>query len=113
MNARLSRRILLLSGACAAVGGGSAKAADDPRMAPFDREMEQFMRARNVPGGALAVVKDRRLVYARGYGLADREKGEPVRAGSVFRIASVSKTITAVAVMKLVEEGKLDLDARA
>lgn len=71
------------------------------------------MQARGVPGGALAVVKDRRLVYARGYGWADREKRIPVRPDSLFRIASISKSITAVAVLKLIEEGWLDFDARA
>jgi N-acyl-D-amino-acid deacylase len=92
-------------------------AADQVRPTPvaeaFDREVEAFMQARKVPGGALAVVKNRRLVYAHGYGWADREKGISVRPDSLFRIASISKPITAVAVLRLVEEGKLDLDARA
>lgn len=81
--------------------------------AAFDREMEAFMSARGVPGGALAVVKDRRLVYARGYGWANREAKIPVQPDSLFRIASISKPITAVAVLKLVEDGKLSLDAKA
>src|SRR5678809_1486715 len=42
-------------------------------LASFDREVEAFMKARKVPGGALAVVKDRRLVYTKGYGWADRK----------------------------------------
>jgi N-acyl-D-amino-acid deacylase len=71
------------------------------------------MAARRIPGGALAVVKDRRLVYARGYGWADREKQLAASPHSLFRIASISKPITAVAVLKLVEQGKLELDARA
>src|SRR5437660_9542557 len=79
---------------------------------PFDREMQKFMSARNVPGGALAVVKDGRLVYTRGYGWADRENKVPVKPTSLFRIASISKPFTAVAVMKLLEAGKLRLDAR-
>ncbi len=79
---------------------------------PFDREIESFMAARGVPGGALAVVKDCRLVYARGYGFADRAKNLPVQADSLFRIASISKSITGVAVLKLVEDGKLALDEK-
>lgn len=79
----------------------------------FDAEMEAFMSARGVPGGALAVVRNRRLVYARGYGLADREKGIAAMPSTLFRIASVSKPITAVAILKLVEAGRLDLDAPA
>jgi N-acyl-D-amino-acid deacylase len=88
-------------------------AKDNPVAEPFDREMEAFMSARNIPGGALAVVKDHRLVYARGYGWADRDGKTSVKPDSLFRIASISKPITGVAVMKLVEEGKLSLDAKA
>src|SRR5882724_2012814 len=77
----------------------------------FDREIQEFMSARNVPGGALAVLKDARLVYTRGYGWADRENKSPVKPTSLFRIASISKPFTAVAVLKLVEEQKLELDA--
>ncbi len=69
------------------------------------------MEERKVPGGALAVLRRGRLVYARGYGLADRAKVLAVRTDSLFRIASISKPITAVAVLKLVEEGRLSLDA--
>ncbi len=79
----------------------------------FDREVESFMQSRKIPGGALAVVKDRRLVYARGYGWADREKQFPAKPDSLFRIASISKPFTAVAVLKLVQERRLDLEARA
>src|SRR5436190_9537708 len=78
----------------------------------FDREIQQFMSARRVPGGALAVVKDRRLVYRRGYGWADRENQAPVTPASLFRIASISKPFTAVAALMLVEARKLDLNAR-
>src|SRR5687767_12521825 len=103
-----TRRSLLL-GAASLAGMRAADPADeaDRAFASFDREVEQFMQARGVPVAALAVVKDRRLVYARGYGWADRERQEPVRPDSLFRIASVSKPITGVAVLKLVEDGRL------
>jgi len=73
------------------------------------------MEKRNIPGGALAVVKDGRLVYAQGYGYADTEKRERVRATSLFRIASLSKPITALATLRLIQEksAKISLDARA
>src|SRR5262245_59327270 len=77
----------------------------------FDAEMEAFMGPRKIPGGALAVAKNGRLVYAKGYGLADRDKGTAVGNESLFRIASISKPITAVAVLQLVEAGHLKLDA--
>jgi len=65
-----------------------------------------------LPGGAVAVVKDGRLVYAEGYGLADRERRRPATPATLFRIASLSKPITAVAVLKLVEQGRIGLDDR-
>ncbi len=63
-----------------------------------------------IPGGAVAVVRDGTLIYARGVGYADVENETPVQPDALFRIASVSKPITGVAIMKLVEEGKLALD---
>ena len=75
-----------------------------PALKPFDDVMIDFMSPRHVPGGSLAVAKDGRLVYARGYGWADRDKHDPVQPTSLFRIASLSKMITGVAIMKLLEK---------
>lgn len=85
---------------------------EDPALEPFDRMMEGFVREHRVPGASLAVSRDGKLVYARGFGYADVEAKEPVRPGSLFRVASVSKPITAVAVLGLSEKGKLSLDDR-
>ena len=109
----MKRRAFLATGLGALVGVPRGRAAGLPIAEAFDREMDAFMKARGIPGGSLAVVKDRRLVYARGYGLADRERSVAVKADSLFRIASISKPFTAVAVMKLIEDGKLTLDQRA
>lgn len=67
----------------------------------------------NIPGGAVALVKDERLVMAEGYGLADKENVHSVTPESLFRIGSISKPITAIAVLKLYEEGLLSLDDKA
>ena len=53
-----------------------------------------------------------RLVYARGFGYADVERHEPVQPDTLFRIASISKPITAAAILKLVDDGRLELDDR-
>ena len=98
---------------CAHRPTGRQSAAAAAVQEAFDREVTAFMTARGVPGGALAVVKDRRLIYAKAYGWADSEKKIPATCTSLFRIASISKPITAVAVLKLVEDKKLSLDARA
>jgi N-acyl-D-amino-acid deacylase len=82
----------------------------DRRLAPFDRLMTDFLRQQRLPGGALAVARNGRLVYSRGFGYADRDKKEPVQPDALFRIASVSKPITAVAVLQLARRGKLQLD---
>ncbi len=82
----------------------------DARMASYDRMLAAFMERHRVPGAALAVTDQGRLVYARGYGYADVAARQPVEPTSLFRIASISKPITAVAVLQMVEQGRLSLD---
>ncbi|HOS94828.1 MAG TPA: serine hydrolase domain-containing protein [Armatimonadota bacterium] len=81
---------------------------------PFDTMMVDFIRARGIPGAALAVTRNGRLILATGYGWADRDAREPVRPDSLFRIASASKPITGAAVLRLIEQypGKISLDTR-
>ena len=78
----------------------------------LDQLMRSFIRDNGLPGAALAVAQEGRLVYARGFGYADAERTERVQPDSLFRIASISKPITAVAVLQLVDQGKLHLDDR-
>jgi CubicO group peptidase (beta-lactamase class C family) len=80
-----------------------------PGLASFDRLMTRFVAERRVPGAALAVSRNGRLVYARGFGYADLETRQPVQPTSLFRIASVSKPLTSVAILQLVEQGRLKL----
>lgn len=67
--------------------------------------------ARGIPGLAIAVALDGKIVYAEGFGYADLEQRVPAWPTTKFRIGSVSKPLTAAALMKMVEAGKLDLDA--
>ena len=83
-----------------------------PGMQSYDRVIARVVHDFDIPGAAVAVVRHGRLVYARGFGTADREAGTPVQPDSLFRIASLSKPITAVAVLKLIEDSLLDLDDR-
>lgn len=76
----------------------------------IDQKVADFMKRWKIKGVSVAVTKDEELVYAKGFGYADTERKESVKPGHLFRIASVSKLITAAAVMKLYEEGSLDLD---
>lgn len=70
------------------------------------------MKERNIPGAAIAVVKDGRIVKIKGYGLASIEFNAPVTTKTVFEIGSVSKQMTAAAIMLLVEDGKVVLDKK-
>lgn len=95
------------------IRGGIAPAATGHEVGalqPFDELMARFMQTHNVPGAALAVTRHGRLVYARGFGWADVEEQLPVQPDSSFRIASLSKPITAVAILQLVERGEIGLD---
>ncbi|NVO19319.1 MAG: beta-lactamase family protein [Bacteroidetes bacterium] len=78
----------------------------------LDAKITAFMTAYDIAGASLAVSKNGKLVYMKGYGLADKSTNEPVSPDNIFRLASVSKTYTAVAIMKLYQDGKLDLDAK-
>ena len=127
--ARLACAVATMVGAASAPAGAQAPAAAPPDTAvapartrgPTDRaEMEAFMdglmtaslRDRHIAGATVAVVKDGALFFAKGYGYADVDARTPVVAErTLFRIGSVSKLFTWTAVMQLVEEGKLDLDA--
>lgn len=83
------------------------------RAAPVDSMMRSFVREHGVPGASLAIAKDGKLVYARGFGWADPAQKVPVRPEARFRIASISKPITAVVVLKLIEQGKLEFHTPA
>ena len=102
--------ICLLLIACQQSGQLPTTGDFQPGMGWFDRAMIQLMEKWEIPGGALAVMQDGEILLARGYGYAEVEAGELVQPDSIFRIASISKPFTAVAVLQLVEEGALTLD---
>ncbi len=78
----------------------------------FDREIEKFMRRWEFTGVSFALMRNDSLIYAKGYGYADKQSGEECDVRHLFRIASVSKLITATAVMKLIEDGQLTLSSK-
>ena len=80
------------------------------KLRSFDRLMTSFIAQHQLPGAALAVTHNGRLVYARGFGYANVEAKQQVQPDNLFRIASISKPITAVAILQLVEAGRLKLD---
>lgn len=91
----------------------SNKSSDIAATKKMDSEIQQFMNRWDIKGMSLAVTKNDSLLYAKGYGWADKEAEKPMEATSIMRIASASKLVTAVAIMKLIENGKLSLDSKA
>ncbi len=68
------------------------------------------MRERHIPGVALAVIQESRVIREQSYGLADEENKVPVTSSTLFQVASVSKPVAALGALHLVEQGKLSLD---
>ncbi len=64
----------------------------------------------NVPGVSIAIIVDGKIAWTKGYGVLDAEKPDKVDTRTLFQAASISKPVTAVAALRLVEQGKLDLD---
>jgi uncharacterized protein (TIGR03437 family) len=82
-----------------------------PALAALDQAMTSYLAATKTAGGSLAVSQGGRLVYARGFGQADTALKIPVQPDSLFRVASVSKPITAMTALRLIQDGRLTLDA--
>ena len=79
----------------------------------IDKKIPQLLHNFSIPGAAIAIIENGEIVLQKGYGFADIEKEVKVNTKTGFNIGSISKTVTAWGVMKLVEEGKIDLDAPA
>jgi CubicO group peptidase (beta-lactamase class C family) len=116
----LTRKLLLPLGALLAVGALALSSAQSPAFAPAKSLPEAVERAREyvrhnlasrVPGLAVAVGVDGKLVWSESFGYADVAAKKPVTRETLFRIGSVSKPVTAAGLMQLVEQGKLNLDA--
>ena len=92
---------------------GAAGAEPDAFDVDLTAWVREILHRRPAVGLALGVIRDGRLVFFHGHGLADIASHTPITEDTVFRIGSVTKTITAIAVMQLWEQGRVDLDAAA
>jgi N-acyl-D-amino-acid deacylase len=81
-------------------------------MVSYDQLASTLLTKYHIAGGALAVTRNGKLVFARGYGYANKANGDLVQPDSRFRLASLSKPITSAAILLLVQRGKLSLDQR-
>jgi CubicO group peptidase (beta-lactamase class C family) len=98
--------ICLLSASCAAQ---SAPAPAEKPEAKVDALFQKMDTAIS-PGCALSVIRDHRIIYERGYGMADLDHNIPITPATVFHVASMSKQFTATSILLLAQEGKLSLD---
>src|SRR5438270_4198617 len=114
MNRPLRCRIpcaLILAALCAAVCAAQQHALAPEKRTQIDAAVSKFMATTHVPGLSIAIVENSDMEWASGYGFADLENNVPASEQTLFRLASISKSLTATAAMELVERGKLDLDA--
>src|SRR2546423_13927715 len=88
----------------------AALSAPPARADAIDDYIKAEMERRHIPGLALAVARNGKIVKVRGYGVATLEHDVPVTPDTVFELASVTKQFTAAAIMSLIEEGKVQLD---
>lgn len=72
--------------------------------------IEERLKALEIPGVTIAVIRDYKVEWAKGYGWADKEQKRPVTTETLFQAASISKSLNGVAILKLVQDGKLKLD---
>src|SRR5437879_5716375 len=80
------------------------------RLARIDRFMQQYVDSGQIGGAVALVLKEGRVVYQHAVGWLDKESGRRMTTDALFRIASQTKALTTVAILSLVEEGKLALD---
>jgi len=100
---------LLLSSISAA--SAQQKSLSAEKRAAIEKAVSSFMSANSVPGIGAAVVLEGEPVWSAGFGMADLEDSAPATSSTLFRLGSISKPITATAILQLWERGKLDLDA--
>lgn len=90
-------------------GGGGAGQKD---IAAIDDRVKSLMSTYQIPGVSIAITKNEKLIYVKSYGQVGKSDNAPVTNKSLFRIASVSKSVTAIGVLKLLEANKLTLDQK-
>lgn len=80
------------------------------RLARFEKQLDELRGLLEIPGLSAVIVKDQKVLWAKGFGFADLEKHTPATPDTLFHVASLTKTFAATLIMQLVEERKLDLN---
>src|SRR4029077_1217165 len=116
----MKKLVLLVSLTVAALSGfmlsaqghkpAAAAAIAQDRLARIDRALQQYVDENRIAGAVALVLQDGKPVYERAVGWADKEAGRRMTTDTIFRIASQTKAITSVAILSLMEEGKIGLN---
>ncbi len=101
---------LFLLSACSIAGLAQQRTGLAEKLARIEQVVQEELQKNGAPGAAVAIEQDGKVVFAKGFGYADVENKVPFTAQTVSRIGSISKTFTALALMQLVEQGKVKLD---
>src|SRR5256886_377994 len=101
--------VVIVVTAASVVSAQDAKLSSE-KHAQIESAIAKFMSANSVPGVSVAVVENGEYEWSQGYGMADLENFVPATSRTLYRLASVSKPLTATATMQLWERGKLNLD---
>ncbi|MCI0487129.1 MAG: beta-lactamase family protein [Blastocatellia bacterium] len=105
----LTAMVVLL--AAAPLAAQKAQELPPDAIKKIEEVVRQEQARQKIPGLSVAIAVDNKLRYSKGFGMSDLEHSVPAKANSVYRTASIAKSMTATAVMQLAEQGKLDLDA--
>ncbi|MGA9392673.1 MAG: serine hydrolase domain-containing protein [Candidatus Sulfotelmatobacter sp.] len=103
--------LVALCSAALTLGAAQESKLSSEKLKEIDAAVSKFMASTHVPGLSVAVVEDGEYEWAAGFGFADLENNVPASEHTLFRLASISKSLTATAAMELWERGQLDLDA--
>lgn len=108
---------LVLTNLCLAQSKEQKQTLEDRQKLPaakiekIEAAIAAWMTQHKAPALSVAIVRDNQIGFLKGYGLADVENNVAARSDTAFRLASITKSMTAIAVMQLVERGKIDLNA--
>jgi serine beta-lactamase-like protein LACTB len=103
--------LFLLAFLTASIGLAQDSSLTPSQIHTVEKDITAFMSQEQAPSVSVAIVKDGKLAWTGAYGFSDLENSVPAKTSTMYRLASISKPITATAVMQLAEAGKLDLDA--
>src|SRR5882672_8008500 len=107
---RMTAGIVFTVGVGVAALASTASAQNSPASAALDTSLRDAVERKDVPGVVALITNRERVLYQGAFGVADVATGRPLASDALFRIASMTKPVTSVALMQLVEQGRIGLD---